>query len=166
MNNITKVILVVLLISGLSLAGCKVEGIELSDTAPDFQLSNLEGQSVSLSDFRGSPVLINFWATWCGYCIYEMPFLEEIEEDWADRGLVILAVDSGESKARVKAFLEEQDISLLILLDTDRSVTTTYRISGFPTTFFIDKDGIIQEIVVGAFPTKSAIERVLARVFP
>jgi len=176
MHKTIKVIVVAMLTLFLSVVGCQSlpessdgtasEGNRIGNKAPDFQLDNLEGQSVSLRDFRGSPVLINFWATWCGYCIYEMPFLEEIKEEWADRGLEILAVDSGESRSRVEAFLETNDISLLVLLDTDKSVTRKYLISGFPTTFFIDKDGIIREIIIGAFPSKGAIERVLTRVFP
>lgn len=166
MNNISKILIALLLLLMLSVVGCKIEGIELGDTAPNFKLRNLEGQSVSLSDFRGSPVLINFWATWCGYCLYEMPLLEEVEEDWADRGLVVLAVDSGESQARVEAFLEIYDISLLILLDTDRSVTRKYNVIAWPTTFFIDKDGIIQQKVIGTFPSKMTIERELNKIIP
>ena len=89
------------------------EGTQVGNRAPGFQLNNLDGQSVSLSDFRGSPVLLNFWATWCGPCRFEMPFIQEIFEDkvWTDKGLKILAVDIGESPSDVKEFLNSNGFS-------------------------------------------------------
>lgn len=166
MNKITKAIIAVILTLVLLVIGCQPEVAEVGDMAPDFKLQNIDKQIVSLSDFRGSPVLINFWATWCIYCLYEMPFLEQVNEEWADKGLVILAIDKGESPARVKAFLENNDLSLLVLLDTNEKIARKYNVLYIPTTFLIDKDGIIQEKIIGAFPSKGAIERRLSKIIP
>ena len=143
-----------------------VEGFRVGNLAPDFKLKNMEGQTVSLSDFRGQPVLVNFWATWCHYCLQEMPYLEQVYEDWAGEGLVMLAIDKGESKGRVEAFLENRPLSMLVLLDIDESVSRKYMVLSIPATFFIDKDGIIQEKVVGAFPNVIEIEKRLVKMIP
>lgn len=177
MNRLLKVILAIMLLSvlgsGLVLTGCTSGstpdgGSQAERLAPDFQLLSLDGQTISLSDFRGKPVLLNFWATWCGPCEYEMPFLQEIYEDeeWAERGLVMLAVDVGEHPARVKLFIESLGLSFTVLLDIDQDVALMYNIRFFPSTFFIDKDGIIQDVKIGAFADKADIEKRLGKIAP
>jgi peroxiredoxin len=166
MKNIYKVIGAGILLSILSAVGCATEGVEIGNKAPDFELYNLDNQLVSLSDFRDQPVLLNFWATWCGPCRIEMPFLRQINEDRSGEGLIILAIDIGESKSTVKSFLEANGFSLPVLLDTNNTIAGKYGITGIPTTFFIDKDGIIQEKVVGAFPNKETIETKLDKIIP
>ena len=141
-------------------------GPEVGKLAPDFQLEDLEGQSISLSDFRGKPVLINFWATWCPPCRDEMPYLQQIYEEWSGKGLVVLAIDIGESPSKVKEFLQSQELSLPVLLDAKENVAREYNITGIPTTFFIDKDGTIQVKLIGAFPSKEAIENQLGSIIP
>jgi peroxiredoxin len=144
------------------------QGPQVDKLAPDFKLQSLDGQTVSLGDFRGKPVLLNFWATWCPPCRAEMPFLQEIYEDkeWSEKGLVILTIDIGEDPSVVKEFMESYDLSFPVLLDTDQDVALEYNIRAIPTTFFIDKDGIIQDIKVGAFSSKTEIERRLIKVIP
>jgi len=166
-----KVILALALVLGLILAGCSsgtevAQGPQVDKLAPDFQLQTLDGQAVSLGDFRGNPVLLNFWATWCGPCRFEMPFIQEIFEkkEWSDTGLVILAIDIGESPSEVKEFMENYDLSFPVLLDTNQDVALKYNIRAIPTTFFIDKDGIIQDIKVGAFSGKTEIEKRLIKI--
>ena len=132
--------------------------------APDFQLPNLEGQTISLSDLKGKPVLLNFWATWCGPCVSEMPYLQEIYDEWSGKGLVLLTINGGESSSKVSKFMQNQNLSLPVLLDTKQDVFRRYNIMGIPTTFFIDKDGIIQEKVIGAFPNKAEIEKRLSKI--
>jgi len=177
MDRVLKVILVIILASvlgsGLVMAGCSAQGPQVGRLAPDFQLQSLDGQTVSLSDFRGKPVLINFWTTWCPPCRFEMPLIQEIYEDkeWSDKGLVILAIDiidklRGESPAKVKDFIQSHSFSFLVLLDINQDVALEYNIRAFPTTFFIDKDGIIQDIKVGAFSSKTEIERRLIKIIP
>jgi peroxiredoxin len=130
-------------------------------TAPDFTLKSLDGQKVSLRDFRGKSVLLNLWATWCGPCRGEMPFLQEVSEDpeWAKRGLVVLGVNLGESAAAVQQFMEVNSLSFTVLLDTEKEVGVRYNARYIPTTYFIDKDGIIRNIKIGAFASKSDIDR-------
>jgi len=166
-----KVILASALVLGLILAGCSsgtevAQGPQVDKLAPDFQLPTLDGQAVSLGDFRGKPVLLNFWATWCGPCRFEMPFIQEIFEkkEWSDTGLVILAIDIGENPSEVKEFMENYDLSFPVLLDTNQDVALEYNIRAIPTTFFIDKDGIIQDIKVGAFSGKTEIEKRLVKI--
>ena len=142
------------------------QGTRVGNLAPDFELPNLNGQSVSLSDFRGKPVLVNFWASWCGPCRFEMPFIQEIYEGWSDKGLVVLAIDMGESPSTVKDFIQSHNFSFPVLLDTNQDVALQYNIRAIPATFFIDKDGIIQGTKVGAFSSKAEIEKSLGKIIP
>ena len=136
--------------------------------APDFQLLNREGQTISLSGFRGRPVLINFWATWCGPCRFEMPFLQQVYVDWTAKqsSLVMLTINYKEGPDKIDPFMTTLNLSLPVLLDTDGSVAKKYNIVAIPTTFFIDKDGIIQEKMVGAFSSPQQIESYLDKIVP
>ena len=134
--------------------------------APDFQLQNLDGQTVSLSDFRGKPVLLNFWASWCGPCVYEMPYIQQAHDEWAGKGLMVFAVNQGESLSRVRKFLEEHNFSMPVLLDTNIEVGQKYRVVGIPTTYFIDKDGVIKGKKVGTFLSKEELEDYLKLIVP
>ncbi len=169
MNKMLTAILVMILTSGLLITGCAA-GSEPTATvgqaAPDFELQNLDGQSISLNDLKGKPVLINFWATRCRPCVSEMPYLQEIYNEWSGKGLMVLAINIGESSAKVKTFLQDNDLSLPVLLDTKLDVFRRYNIRWIPTTFFIDKDGIIQEKIIGAFPNKEAIENRVSKIMP
>lgn len=129
--------------------------------APDLELMNLEGQAVKLRDYRGSPVMLNFWASRCGPCRYEMPSFQEIYEDveWQTAGLVILAVNVGESPSTAEGFMEANSLTFPVLLDEEEEVAIRYNIRAIPTTFFIDENGIIRYIDVGAFRSKLDIEQ-------
>jgi peroxiredoxin len=160
MKKMLKVILPVMLISVLLIAGCSGDS-EATDgeiQAPDFQLNTLDGQTVCLSDFRGEVVLINFWATWCGPCAYEMPFLQQVYDEWQEAGLVLLAVNVGESPEKVAAFMQDHGFSFPVLLDTEGIVATQYGASSIPTTFLIDENGIAQAVKIGAFQSVEEIE--------
>ena len=161
-----------MLLLGLLITGCSSgnstptpnEGTQVGNLAPDFQYQNADGQSTYLSDLRGRPVLINFWQVRCPPCRMEMPYLQQVYEEWSDKGLVVLAINMGESSAQVGAFMQSHDLSLPVLLDAKQAVAQKYNIWSIPTTFFIDKDGIIQEKIVGAFPSKIAIEEKLSKI--
>jgi len=163
MNRILT-LAVVLMTSVLLVVGCSSPAPQVGKPAPDFQLPNLEGQVVSLSDFRGKPVLLNFWATWCSPCRFEMPFIQSIFEESSDTGLVILAINIGETPSRVRDFIQSGNFSFLVLLDTNQDVALEYNIRGIPTTFFIDKEGVIQVIKVGAFSSMLEIKRSLSKI--
>jgi len=173
MTKMLKAMLVITLVSvltsGLMMAGCSptsAQGVEVGNLAPDFQLQNLDGQTVSLGNLQGKPVLINFWATWCPPCRSEMPYIQEIYEAWADKELVVLAINIGESSSKAEEFRQSYNLSFTVLLDTKQDVAQRYNITGIPTTFFIDKDGIIQDKVIGAFQNKTQIENRLSKIMP
>ena len=136
------------------------------DVAPYFELQSLEGERVSLSTFKGKPVMLNFWATWCPPCRAEMPYLQQIYDEWKGRGLALLTIDVGESPSRVRSYLQSNNLSLPVLLDIRGSVRDKYGVRAYPTTFFIDEDGIIRGMQVGAFRSKAEIEQYLRKIVP
>ena len=175
MNRIRGIILVLILAMTLVLSsialGCAVgqdaaRGPEIGNLAPDFQLDNLDGQHVSLNDFRGKPLLVNFWTSWCPPCRSEMPFIQDTFTDkkWADAGLVVLAIDIGESPSTVREFVKNYGLTFPVLLDVARDVSLEYYVRGIPTTFFIDREGIIQDIRIGPFSSVTEIERSLGKI--
>ena len=124
------------------------DALQVNAPAPDFELKSLTGDLKHLSDFQGRVVVLNFWATWCGPCTYEMPFFQEIYESYASE-IAVLAVNNQESVDRVSPFVEELGLTYEILMDNDGSVATQYQVIGFPTTYFIDPNGIIKFLHVG-----------------
>jgi peroxiredoxin len=118
--------------------------------APDFELAGVEGEMVRLSDFKGKPVIVNFWATWCAPCRAEFPEFQEAAVDNADR-LVIIGVNNtaADQAEQIPAFLEEFGITFPIVLDKNGDTIKAYRILGLPTTIFIDSNGIVNEVFTG-----------------
>lgn len=126
--------------------------------APDFTLIALDGKPVQLSALRGNPVIINFWATWCGPCRAEMPELEQVWQAYQPDGLMLLGVDQAESPATVARFRQEVvNVSFPLLLDTSSQVSALYGVRALPTTFFIDAEGRIQDIKVGGPMDKAMV---------
>lgn len=119
--------------------------------AVDFGLPDLAGNTVRLSDYQGQPVVLNTWATWCAPCRLEMPDLDKLYQEYKDQGVVVLAVNIGESRDTVAGFIEEAGYTFPVLLDESASVVVQpYRISSIPATFFIDGEGRVASIRVGA----------------
>ena len=118
--------------------------------APDFSLGTLEGNTMRLSDLRGQPVILNFWATWCPPCRAEMPELEKVWRQYKGSGLMLLGVDQAESAAVVEQFARnDMGVTFPILLDTDLAVRNKYAVRALPTTVFIDAEGRIQDVKIG-----------------
>lgn len=134
------------------------------DPAPDFRFEDATGQTFSLSDFRGKSVMLNFWRTTCGYCILEMPYIQQVYDDWQGGEVVILTIDIGERADKVNDLLDELGFSLPVLLDIEAEVAAQYRVSNLPRTFFIDKEGLIRGIKLGAFQSAEEIEDILNRL--
>jgi thiol-disulfide isomerase/thioredoxin len=111
-------------------------------------LTTLAGESVQLSALRGQPVVVNFWATWCGPCQREMPALEAASQRYAGH-VRFLGVDQGESAEVVQQYVDDLGVSFTMPLDLDMSVGDRYHLYGMPTTFFVDKEGIIRQLWVG-----------------
>jgi peroxiredoxin len=118
--------------------------------APDFKLVSTEGKTITLSDFRGQPVILNFWATWCAPCRAEFPEFQKAATDNADR-LVIIGINntSADNVDSIPAFLDEFGVTFPIVLDETGDTVKTYRIIGLPTTVFIDSNGVVNEIFTG-----------------
>lgn len=123
-------------------------GLLVGDRAHDFTLNDLGGNPVSLADFRGQPVIVNFWATWCAPCRIEMPELQEAYEKYKGDGLVILALDQDEPVDVARSFFyDEMDLTFTPLQDEGSAISTTYGSFGvLPSTFFINSDGVVQAI--------------------
>ncbi|MCI0607841.1 MAG: TlpA family protein disulfide reductase [Anaerolineae bacterium] len=125
--------------------------------APNFTLPTLDGTEVSLSQFRGQPVMINFWASWCPSCREEMPEMVRLYESHKSEGFMILGVNLtfSDSLPDVQAFASEFNITFPVLLDEDGTVTEKlYRIPGIPTIIFVNRDGTIERIQVGLITGK------------
>lgn len=129
-------------------SGASVGLPEVGTQAPDFTLTDLEGRPVRLSDLRGKAVLINFWATWCPPCMREMP---EMQRLYAARGdeFEILAVNFLEHRPQVIPWVEEYGLEFPILMDVTGEVSSRYGVWSYPTSVFIDKDGIVRGRFVG-----------------
>ncbi len=116
--------------------------------SPDFELQSLAGETVRLSDFRGQAVVLNFWATWCAPCRQEMPAFESRYQQYGS-DLVILAVNFDESAEAVTAFFDEMALSFDPLLDPGGEIQDLYQVRGYPTSYFVDVEGVIQIIHIG-----------------
>ena len=120
------------------------------NTAPDFTLTNLEGQKVTLSSYRGKVVVLNFWGTWCEPCKAEMPSLNKLYLEHRDKGLVVLAISIDPSEQNVKSFISHKGYSIPVLIDNNKEVYfDTYGLFGLPVSVIIDRDGTIVEKVIG-----------------
>ncbi|MGB1250080.1 MAG: TlpA family protein disulfide reductase [Candidatus Promineifilaceae bacterium] len=117
-------------------------------TAPDFQLTSLDAEIIQLAQKQGKPILLNFWATWCGPCRAEMPALQRISAEFSETALVI-GVNQGEQTLPVIEFANEFGISYPILLDQDNTISRLYRVRSLPTTYFIDANGVIRNQLIG-----------------
>ncbi len=130
-------------------------GVRLGQPAPDFTLRDLSGNPHTLSDHRGRVVVINFWATWCPPCRVEMPALQDTYETYRDQGVVVLAVNltQVDELDAIEPYRQELGLTFPILLDSASEVSNgLYRVLGIPTSVFVDRDGVVQEVFVGAIP--------------
>ncbi len=139
----------------------------IGNLAPDFTLTTLDGQTVTLAELRGHPVMLNYWVTWCIPCRDEMPVIEALQKEYADEGLVVLSINGTRQEVftDVENLVSEFGLSLPVLLDENENVYNGYRILFMPTSFFIDQRGIIQDIVLGSTDEsgfRARLERIVA----
>ena len=140
--------------------GASSEAAELGGRAPDFTLLSTDGQTISLSQFKGQTILINFWASWCVPCRTEMPDLEEAFRDKGAQGLQVLAVNLQEAQGPARNFATRYGLTFPILLDQDGTVGRSYRLTGLPESWLVDSSGILREHKIGAF-SKAELEGLL-----
>ena len=133
------------------------------DVAVDFVVPTLDGSSVQLSDLRGRPVVLYFWATWCGSCTFDMPVLETFYQQETDTELVVLAVNVGQSETTVQDFIAKGGYTFPVGLDGNMDVGRAYRLLGFPSTYFIDPDGVVRNVRMGQV-TQEILEERLAMI--
>ena len=127
-------------------------GLQEGQEAPNFHLMLDDGRHLSLHDLRGQPVLLNFWATWCGPCRLEMPEIVSVATTNAD--LVVLAINVQETMEQIQPFAEEFQMTLPVVRDTDGALRNLYEVRGMPTSVFIDRDGKIFTIWTGMLTDK------------
>jgi len=138
------------LVAGIASLSFAAAPVNPGDQAPDFTLSDLGGRPVSLSDYRGKVVLLNFWGTFCGPCRTEMPSLNNLYREMKDRGFVVLAVSLDRSEQTVRTFIEAERSSFPVLLDREKQVYYgKYATFALPLTYLIDKKGTIVEKYFG-----------------
>ena len=129
-------------------------------TAPDFTLKTPEGDSYDLSSLKGQAVLVNLWAPWCPPCRAEMPAIEKMYQEYKDQGFVVLAVNSTvqDNPFDIAPFLEAYKLTFPVLLDETGDVSRMYQVRSLPSSYFINRLGIITEVVVGG-PMSEALLR-------
>ena len=128
--------------------------------APDFSLSDMDGQTITLSELKGKPIMINFWASWCTPCRAEMPAIESVYKNYRDEDLIILGINTTnqDNINDATAFADKMGVTFPILFDLDGSVGILYQVRALPSTFFIDKQGVIVDVIVGGPMSEALIE--------
>jgi len=127
------------------------EAAQVGFSAPTFSLTSLDDQVIDLVNFKGKPMILNFWASWCPPCKAEMPSFQEASLEFSDSDLQIIAINATnqDSLTEVKQFIEMNKISFPIPLDLSGSVSSDYLIHSLPTTYFIDRNGVIIDVIIG-----------------
>jgi len=167
MSKVKPLLVPVVLALTIITASCLGSGVgpQVGKTAPDFTSTSLNGEVISLSPLKGKPVLLNFWASWCDPCCYEIPFIQEIFEEYSAKGLIVLAINSWEDRNTVQEFMTQNQLTLPVLIDyPSKKVAQSYQIRTIPATFFIDKKGTIKAVKIGAFQNKAEVENLLKKV--
>ncbi len=157
-----KLVPIFVIIAALGVIGFLMNGLgekasaNPGDQAIEFELKDINGQVYKLSDFKGKPVVLNFFATWCQPCIDEAPELEAFGKEYQDAQLIIIA--KGESKMRMEKYIKESDSKLLYVLDTKEETSKEYNVIGQPDTLILNQDGVIVERFTGPTTKQRLIE--------
>lgn len=135
----------------------KFEAAQASELAPDFTLQTPDGRTVSLTDFRGAPLIINFWASWCPFCVEEMPLLERVA---AENNAQLLFINLQESRETAQSFAERLGIKSPIVLDSDSGAKKKYNVFTQPVTYFIDANGVIRDKKFGPLTEEELLQKI------
>ncbi|MBN6885678.1 thiol-disulfide isomerase/thioredoxin [Cytobacillus horneckiae] len=141
-------------------------GLKEGELAPEIELVDINGDSFKLSDYKGKAVLLNFWASWCGPCEAEMPYMEKLHKKYQEDDIEIIAVNMTRSEKVNDApekFVEKHDLTFTIPMDQEGVASKDYEIMAYPTSYFIDSDGVIRNKVLGAL-NEEYMEKELLRL--
>lgn len=159
-------LLLVMVVAACGESGAAVlEGVNKGNRARDFTLQTVDGDKVSLKDYEGKVVLINFWATWCPPCRAEIPDIQSTYEMRQGDGFVVLGVNVDEPRATVQQFMDEIEMTYPVLLDEGGKLLQMYRANGLPMSVLVDREGVIQARHVG-YLTAGELEKYLADLMP
>ena len=167
----TWLIRITLIIAVLTLVGgtLSCNSSLLSEEAPDFILPTMTGSVITLSELEGTPVVLNFWATWCNPCREELPYFEAVAQE-SEGEIKVIAIDVGESASTVQTFFGDYEPTMIVALDENSEVFVSYCEKDnprryLPITFFVDSEGIVQHIKIGAFTSEAELWDTLQSVF-
>lgn len=121
---------------------------KLDEHAPDFEIALFDGEVIRLSDLEGSVVVLNFWASWCPPCRWEMPSFEHMSKEYKDKGVIFLGVAISDYSPDARAFADKTGVTYPIGLDESGEIARSYRPTSMPTTFFIDREGVVSRKLV------------------
>lgn len=133
---------------------------EIGKAAPDFELGVLGGDYLSLSELRGKVVLLNFWATWCEPCREEMPAMQKVYEKYQEQGFEIVGINLQETEVTVQGFVNQLGLTFPIVYDLTGEVYDTYLVRPMPTSYFVDRDGIIRFLFIGPMSEEAMEQRI------
>ena len=139
--------------------------VAVGAVAPDFMLTDMQGNKHRLSDYKGQGVFLNFWGTWCKPCETEMPYINNQYQQFKDKGVQVLAVDISESNLAVNQFASRYKLDFPIMIDTDKQVMSAYGIDPLPATFLIDKNGEVVKYYTGQL-TEDTVREFMEKIKP
>ena len=134
----------------------------VGSVAPDFSLADLDGAPIHLADLRGRPVIVNFWASWCGPCVEEFPLLRDAVAEHGDDGLAVIGIVFDDRSEAARGFMRRNEASWAAAMDPGQRVADAYGILSVPETFFIGRDGTIVARQIGQFSASSLDEKLAA----
>jgi cytochrome c biogenesis protein CcmG/thiol:disulfide interchange protein DsbE len=163
--RITLIIMVLALVGGALSCNSSL----ISEKAPDFTLPTLTGASITLFELEGTPMVLNFWATWCNPCRSELPYFEAVAQE-NEEDIKVIAINVGESVSTVQTFFGDYEPAMIVALDENSEVYVSYcekdNPRGYiPITFFVDSEGIVRYIKIGAFTSEEELWDILNDVF-
>lgn len=143
-----------------------IQKVEVGKKAPDFVLTDMNGEKHRLSEYEGEGVLLNFWATWCKPCTREMPYMDSQYQKHKDEGIQVLAVNIGESTVVINEFIKRHNLSFPVLNDKKQEVLTAYGVDPLPITFLIDKEGKVVKIHKGEIINEDVVIEMIGEIKP
>lgn len=158
------VLIFILLVSA---AGCGSQELRINSPAPNFKLKDLNGQSTTLSSFKGKTVFLHFWDISFQPCIDEMPIFQKIHEEWSQSGgVVLVTIDASNSAESIKTFMQSHNYTFVVLLDSQYATAGKYNVQYVPASFLIDQAGVLKLNVAGLFKTEEALKKQLQGYLP